>query len=74
MKPLDDIFNPTSFWEVGVWAGAVVGGHHSPSDAKRAVLKDCERVRRKRDLPGECKIYAVGHEIVWDKPVAESGD
>ena len=58
----------------GTWVGGVVGGYHSPSEAKRAALQQCERSRVRRQLPDECTLYAVGHEIVWEKPVAASSE
>ncbi|MGE4606245.1 MAG: hypothetical protein AAEJ52_05850 [Myxococcota bacterium] len=58
----------------GIWVGSVVGGHRSPAEAERAALQDCERSRARRNIPGACVLYAVGHEIVWEKPVAGSSD
>ena len=53
----------------GVWAGGIVGGYRSPIDAEREALALCERRRAAKGISTECRLYAVGSQIVW-KPAA----
>jgi hypothetical protein len=58
----------------GHWLGSTVGGYGSPAEAKREALRRCEHERAARRMEAPCRIYAVGHQIVWDDPQGLPGD
>jgi len=47
------------------WVGAASGGHASLADAETSALAHCRERRIARRLPGPCRVYARGREIVW---------
>ena len=51
----------------GRWVGATVGGYRTPIDAEHAALDECEKRRSAHRVESPCRLYAVGHRIVWSE-------
>lgn len=56
----------------GVWVGGLVGGHPSQIEVEREALEQCNRRRIAKGLSEECRLYAVGHRIVWEESGPEA--
>jgi hypothetical protein len=50
------------------WIAGLSGGHASADAAVESALRECRANRVRQLTPLECKLYAVGDEIVWPGP------
>jgi hypothetical protein len=50
------------------WVAGASGGHELLADAESAALEECRRRRAQRRMQAPCSLYAVGDEVVWQRP------
>ncbi|MAJ61294.1 MAG: hypothetical protein CL936_14375 [Deltaproteobacteria bacterium] len=48
-----------------VWIAGVAGGVSTQTEAVDLAIADCERLRRKRRMTAQCRVYAENETIVW---------
>jgi len=48
-----------------LWVAGSAGGASTSEEAERRARIECKRRRVARRLPGLCRTYALGDEIVW---------
>jgi len=50
------------------WVAGLSGGHSSSEAAGESALRECRANKLRQRMPLECKLYALGDEIVWPGP------
>jgi len=49
-----------------LWVGASAGGAETSDEAVARAMEACKARRLVRRLPGLCRTYALGDEIIWE--------
>ncbi len=51
-----------------LWVAGSAGGAETLSQAEERATQECKRRRLLRRLPGLCRTYALGDQIIWVDP------
>lgn len=50
------------------WVAGISGGQTTRDRAEAAALEECRKRRLRQRMQAECRLYAVGDEVVWREP------